>query len=106
MTKYRSKLEERISKFLPGAEYEPWKIDYIVPHTYTPDFVKDNKVYEVKGFFRGQDTMKYVAIHKELAKQGKTFIFVLSHPNRPVRKGTKLSMSKWCDKNNIEWVSY
>ena len=100
---YRSKLEERVAKTLPDAEYEPWQIDYTVPHKYTPDFVEGHIVYEVKGFFRTGDQQKYIAISKHLYIKGYIFKFILSHPDKPVRKGTKLSMSKWCEKHSIPW---
>jgi len=103
MNKYRSKLEERVAKTMPNAEYEPWQIDYSVPHKYTPDFVEGNVCWEVKGFFRGHDISKYLAIHKQMKLDGYEFRMILQNPNKTVRKGAKLTMSAWCDKHSIKW---
>jgi len=103
---YRSKFEKQIhTKLLPHAEYEPYSIDYVTQHKYTPDFVHGNKVYEAKGFFREGDITKYIAVNKQLKELGKEFIFILQKPNKPVRKGAKLTMSKWCEKHNIKWIT-
>jgi len=100
---FRSKLEERVSGRMPEGSYEPWKMDYSVPHSYTPDFVVGNIVYEVKGFFRAGDTQRYKAIHKQLILDGFEFRFILQNPNKVVSKGAKLTMAKWCTKQGIFW---
>jgi len=102
---YRSKFEKQVAKKLHKADYEPYSLPFVTHHTYTPDFVDGNKVYEAKGFFRTGDIKKYLAIRDELINQGKEFIFVLQVPNKPVRKGAKLTMAKWCEKNNIQWIT-
>lgn len=102
---YRSKLEEQVAQKLPRASYEPYSMPYTVRHNYTPDFVDGHKHYEVKGFFRPGDTQKYLAINEMMKINNLEFIFILQDPNKPVRKGTKLTMSKWCDKNFIKWIS-
>ena len=103
---YRSKLEEEVAKMYPDCVYEPFSMDYTVPHTYTPDFVNEKyrTIYEVKGFFRAGDQQKYLAIRDAIEQQHWKFEFLLSHPNKPVRKGTKLTMSGWCDKHGIKWT--
>jgi hypothetical protein len=32
-------------------------------------------------------------------------VFILQYPNKKVRKGSKLTMSQWCDKEKIKWFS-
>ena len=39
---YRSKLEEEVAKMYPDCVYEPFSMDYTVPHTYTPDLLMRN----------------------------------------------------------------
>lgn len=62
-SKFRSKFEERLSKHLEylGFKYEPIKIDYTIPeskHKYTPDFVRGNLIYELKGRWTASDRKK------------------------------------------------
>ena len=106
MPKFRSKLEAKVAPLL-GAnwEYEKTRVKYQVAHTYTPDFTKGNLVVEVKGFFRPGDQRKYLAINKELAEKGKSLVFIFSNPNKPVRKGAKLTHGGWCDKHIIPFYS-
>lgn len=101
--KYRSKLEERVHKTMPEAEYEPWSMQYYESHWYTPDLVVGNISWEIKGFFRKGDISKYLAINKQMKLDGVELRFILQVPNKPVRKGAKLTMAKWCDKHNIKW---
>ena len=103
MNKYRSKLEGIVAKKLPQAKYEPFNLDYWQKKTYTPDFVIGRNLIEVKGFFRPGDQAKYKAINEQCQENGDTFIFLFSHPNKPVRRGAKLTMSGWAEKNNIPW---
>tara|TARA_R110000824_G_scaffold241589_2_gene430352 strand:+ start:7608 stop:7964 length:357 start_codon:yes stop_codon:yes gene_type:complete len=107
--KYRNPFEERIAGALKGlCEYEPEQIDYDVKHKYTPDFVGYKgkwKIYiEAKGYFRVGDVQKYKAIRDSLDKS-EELIWVLHNPHKPVRKGSKLTMSKWCEKENMRWFT-
>jgi len=103
MPKYRSKLEAEVAKGLNGWEYESERLSYVIPKTYTPDFVKGNVYIEIKGFFRSGDTAKYKAIHKQLQAEGKTLVFVWSRPHQKLRKGSKLTNAGWCEKEGIKW---
>lgn len=106
VNKYRSKLEARVAKLLgTGWEYEPTPVPYIVKRKYIPDFKKDNLYIEVKGYFRVGDTQKYRAIQTAMLAEGNVFIMILQQPSKPVRKGAKLTMAKWCDKYDIPWES-
>jgi hypothetical protein len=108
MNKYRSKLEAKVSKLL-GAnwEYEAHKVPYVVYRDYLTDFTNDQYILEVKGYFRRGDQPKYLAIRDALEEDGgeKELIFVFSNPNKPVRKGTKLTHGGWCEKHNIRYTS-
>lgn len=104
--RYRSKLEQKVSLLLGGEwEYESDKIAYTMHRTYTPDFTKGNKLIEVKGFFRPGDQAKYLAIKDALDKAGKRLVFVFPNPNKPVRRGAKLTHKVWCDKHGFKCLS-
>ena len=106
---YRSKFEQRLSERLLklGFKYEPLKLDYTVPeteHKYTPDFLKGKLIYELKGRFTAQDRKKM----KLLVEQHPEFKFVMvfQNPNIKINKNSKTTYAIWCEKNNIEWMSY
>jgi hypothetical protein len=108
---YRSGFEEELGSVLcpAGALYEPYKIPYWTPRNYTPDFVLENDevqiLVEAKGYFRAGDTAKYKAIRDACAEGPMELVFILQYPNKKVRKGSKLTMSQWCDKEKIKWFS-
>lgn len=111
--KYRSNLEQRVGVTLGDSwGYEDSKLLYEVAHSYTPDFTfqldDHSRIWvEVKGFFRPGDTQKYKAIRDELKhiKQAVStdFVFFLQSPRKPVRKGAKLTMADWCEKEGMKW---
>jgi hypothetical protein len=108
MPKYRSKLEERVAGILdPSWHYEPYSREYITFRKYTPDFVWADEVdeawLEVKGYFRPGDTAKYKAIRA--AYPDIRLVFVFSHPHQPVRKGAKLTMAGWAEKEGWGWTT-
>lgn len=105
-SKYRSGFEEEVSKLLPKEfKYESEKMEYNIPRTYTPDFVHESGVYlELKGYFRDGDTQKYKAI-RDCLPADHELIFVLMKPEQKVRKGSKLTMSGWCEKEGIRWYT-
>ena len=112
MNKYRNKFEQEIGEALgPDWEYEPFRMQYTVLRNYTPDFVLTFDDYfkifvEAKGYFRPGDRQKYKAIRDECVDDGYiTLVFFLQYPNKKVQKGAQLTMSQWCDKENIQWVS-
>lgn len=104
--KYRSGLEKKFAESLPRKlmEYEPFDVAYVTYRKYKPDFVyKDKLLVECKGFFREGDTQKYKAIRECIAGiAGMELIFVLSDPHKKVRKGGKLTMGQWCDKEGFK----
>ena len=112
----KSQLEADIALKLDNLDqkfvYEGESIDYSIPRNYTPDFivVREDKViwFEGKGYFRGTDNPpKYIAIKAELEKHyiETELIFILSNPNKLVRKGRKTTMSSWCEKNGFRWCT-
>lgn len=108
MTSKRSKLEDQVASWIEplGAAYEDTKVDYVVQKTYVPDFaLEDGMVLvEVKGYFRPGDTQKYAAIATQIMDtDSKWYVFILQNPNKPVRKGAKMTMGEWCDKHSIIW---
>lgn len=104
--KFRSKLEGKVHLLLgEDWEYEADKIPYIVNRKYVTDFTKGRRVLEVKGFFRPGDQAKYLAVRDALLAERKELIFVFSNPNKPVRKGAKLTHGLWCEKNDIRYTS-
>jgi len=103
---FRSKFEETIAKVLQGFEYEPITVPYVIHRNYRPDFVHaaSGTVVECKGFFREGDTKKYTSVRDSLPK-GQKLVFVLMHPNKKIRRGAKMTMAEWCDKEGIMWYT-
>ena len=85
------------SSFAP----EPYKLPYIISKKYLPDFVHEDKkiLIEAKGYFRVGDTQKYTSIRDSV--ENWELVFVLSDPNKKVRKGSKMTMGQWCDKEGF-----
>jgi hypothetical protein len=104
---YRSGLEKKFAKLMPKGRflYEPYDIPYVTHRKYKPDFVdkKTGDVIETKGFFRAGDTQKYTAIRDMIAPT--KLVFVLSDPNKKVRKGSKLTMGQWCSKEGFDFYT-
>jgi len=104
--KYRSALEKEFSKEVKrkGFKYEPFDVPYIVHRHYKPDFVHEDKkvMVEVKGFFRVGDTLKYKSIRDTILEDGWELIFLLSNEHKKVRKGGKITMGQWCEKEGMK----
>ena len=100
---YRSGLEKKFAKLMPKGRflYEPYDIPYVTHRKYKPDFVhtRTGILLELKGFFRAGDTMKYKAIRDCIDTE---LIFVLSDSNKKLRKGAKMTMGQWCDKEGFK----
>ena len=100
---FRSGLEKDLSEKLDGQyKFEPYDLPYTVHKTYLPDFVHEGKavLVECKGFFRVGDTQKYTAIRDSMPEW--ELVFVLSNPSKKVRKGGKITMGEWCDKEGFK----
>ena len=99
---FRSGLESALyDKLNKEFKYEPYKLPYIISKKYLPDFVHEDKkiLIEAKGYFRVGDTQKYTSIRDSIEKW--ELVFVLSDPNKKVRKGSKMTMGQWCDKEGF-----
>ena len=94
------------------------KIDYIVEHTYEPDFVKtvDGKIIllEAKGrFWDYAEYSKYIWIRKALGERVEDYelVFLFQKPFAPMpyakkrKDGTKRTHAEWAEKNNFRWYS-
>ena len=108
-TKYRSKFEARLAPALliNGYKYEATKLQYIVPeskHNYTPDFIKDKTIIELKGRWTREDRKKILYIHSQYLDYN--LIMVFQNPNLPIYKGSKVTYAKFCDKMNIKWIPH
>jgi hypothetical protein len=105
-SKFRSTFEEDVSKILKDFDYEPFTIPYVISRSYRPDFVHSasGTLVECKGYFRDGDTKKYTSIRDSLP-EGQELVFVLMSPNKKIRKGAKMTMSEWCDKEGILWYN-
>ena len=101
--KYRNNFESDVGDELVGWSYEPYHIPYITKRKYIPDFTKGNILVECKGFFRAGDTQKYKAIRDSLHSQ--ELVFVFTNSNKKVRKGSKITMGGWCDKEGFKWFT-
>ena len=101
--KYRNNFEADIGEKLVDWNYEPYQIPYVTKRNYTPDFTKGNILVEAKGYFRVGDTQKYKAIRDSLFSQ--ELVFVLTNANKKVRKGSKITMGEWCEKEGFKWFT-
>ena len=103
---FRSTFEEDVSKILKGFDYEPFTVPYVIERNYRPDFVHNasSTLVECKGYFRDGDTKKYTSVRDSLPT-GQQLVFVLMQPNKKIRKGAKMTMSQWCDKEGILWYT-
>jgi len=111
---YKSWLEFRLFEFgsLIGVPYEP----EVLPYTkhinkqckYTPDGMKGDFLFEVKGRFRTRDEAeKYIHIKKEYPFRELIFIFAspgVKFPGSKKRKdGSFFTMEDWCKKNGFRY---
>jgi len=94
------------------------KIDYIVEHTYEPDFVKvingQTILLEAKGrFWDYAEYSKYIWIREALKEQiGELeLVFLFQKPFAPMpgakirKNGTKRTHAEWAETNNFTWYS-
>ena len=104
--RFRSSFEQDVAKVLQDFDYEPFTVPYTISRSYRPDFVHaaSGVLVECKGFFREGDTKKYTSIRDSLPKE-QELVFVLMQPNKKIRKGAKMTMAEWCDKERILWYN-
>lgn len=97
---------------LSDCVFQGDKIQYSIPHNYTPDFTTpDGKVQlELKGrFVEMSEATKYIHI-REALPEGVELVFVFykrgqTLPNAKVRKkcGTKRTNEEWCESHSFSY---
>ena len=98
--KFKSNLEERASKLIPNAEYEPKSFTYTITAEYTPDFkVNDNIWVETKGLFRQQDMRKMKCVREQYPNL--IWIMCFQDKHKKVRKNSKITYEGWALKNGF-----
>jgi hypothetical protein len=109
MTKYRSKLEERVARWLElndhPFEYESLKLPYTIEAVYTPDFILPNGVIiECKGWLKPEDRRKMIAVKKAHPELDIRFAF--QQPNNTISKESKTTYVMWAEKHGFPWAHY
>jgi hypothetical protein len=85
--------------------YEPYRLPYIIKKKYIPDFVHEEAgvLVECKGFFRVGDTQKYTSIRDGMPEW--KLVFVFTNPKKKLRKGSKMTLGEWCDKEGFPYFT-
>jgi len=105
---YRNKFEAHAAEVLGDlCTYESKKVPYVTHRNYIPDFIGPHTIsgieilVEAKGYFRVGDIQKYKAIRDCLNTHKQELVFLLYNPTKRVRKGGKLNMKQWCEKEGF-----
>jgi len=103
---YRSRLEERVARWLELNEfdyaYEPIRLPYVLESTYCPDFVLPNGVHlEVKGFLKPEDRRKMKAVKAQHPDIDIRFVF--QSPFNTISKTSKTTYAAWAEKAGFPW---
>lgn len=109
MTKFRSKLEERVADLLTNLgvsyEYESTRVPYEIQFNYTPDFILPSGVMlETKGYWEPEDRRKILAVKR--CNPDLDLRMVFQAPYNRISKSSKTTYAQWCDKHGILWSSY
>jgi len=89
------------------------KVQYVVEHHYTPDFVRELEgktiLLEAKGrFWDNAEFSKYIWIAKALPENYE-LVFLFANPKAPMpqakkrKDGTRRSHAEWAEANNFRW---
>ena len=108
MKRYRSRLEERLARWLElnghKFEYETLRLAYTIEATYTPDFVLPNGVVlEAKGYFKPEDRRKMVAVKKQYPDLDIRLVF--QQPYNTLTRTSKTTYAKWAEKHGFLWAA-
>ena len=109
MTKFRSKLEERVAELLTNLgvsyEYESTRVPYEIQFNYTPDFILPSGVMlETKGYWEPEDRRKILAVKR--CNTDLDLRMVFQAPYNRISKSSKTTYAQWCDKPGNLWSSY
>jgi hypothetical protein len=109
MNNYRSRLEERVARWLElnehSFEYETLKLPYTIEAVYTPDFILPNGVIlECKGWLKPEDRRKMLAVKKAHPELDIRFVF--QQPHNTLSKESKTTYAAWAKKNGFPWAAY
>ena len=109
MTKYRSKLEERIADLFNelgvSFEYESTKVPYQISYNYSPDFVLPcGRMLEAKGYWDAADRRKLLAVKQ--CNPDLDIRMIFQTPYNKISKQSKTTYAQWCDKHNIPWATF
>lgn len=84
-------------------QYEPVKLDYVIKHTYCPDFVLANGIHiEAKGYFRAGDIAKMRAV--KAAHPDLDIRFVFMDADKKI-SGQKQTHGKWAERHGFPYAS-
>jgi hypothetical protein len=109
---YKSDFELRIAEQIEdetgeGAEYEPWSVEYISTHKYTPDFVLPNGIIiEAKGVWDGSDRTKHLLVREQHPELDIRFVFMRNQPlvtrrRKKARVRVAKTYADWCEDNGF-----
>jgi len=109
MPAYRSRLEERLARWMEVNElpfaYETLKLDYTIKAVYSPDFILPNGVIlEAKGYFKPEDRRKMLAVKKQHPELDIRLVF--QAPYNTLSKKSKTTYAMWAEKNGFLWAIY
>lgn len=104
--KYRSNFEATFADLLESIDtsytYEPDSFDYVVTHSYTPDFRITSNIYvETKGLLDASDRSKMIRVKKQHPKL--VIVLCFMNPNLKLNKTSKTTYRTWADKHGFLW---
>lgn len=101
----KSGLEIDVQKQLKKAKvkftYEQHPLPYVKEHTYWCDFKVGEIFIEVKGYFKGADRSKMLAVKQANPSVDIRFLF---KSNNKINKNSKTRYSDWCDKHGFKYA--
>jgi hypothetical protein len=108
MPNYRSRLEERLARWLElnehQFEYETLRLPYTWEAVYTPDFILPNGVIlEAKGYFKPEDRRKMLAVKKAHPELDIRLVF--QQPYNTLTKASKTTYAAWAEKHGYLWAA-
>ncbi len=105
MPNYKSGFERTLATSLKSRkvpfEYETLKLRYVIPHTYSPDFILPNGIIiEAKGRFMPGDVPKMKAVKAAYPDLDIRFCFMDAHKRI---SGQKQTYANWADRHGFKW---